>query len=79
MLVPAPVVADASPALGFIAKYDQTSIWKTKRSETKYYLPTMTTIACVALLVEATEEGAHGSWPGQKGPSRCKVECRRSQ
>ena len=39
----------------------------------------MTPIACVALLGETIEEGAYGSWPTQRVPSRDRVESRKNQ
>jgi len=52
MLVPAPPEVDARQTLGFTVKRDQTSIWKTIRSETKLYLRNHAPVVCVALLRE---------------------------
>jgi len=67
MLVPAPPEVDARQMSGFIAKHDQTSIWKTIRSKTTLYLRNRAPIVCIALFGEnqlKKELGAPA--PGQR-------------
>ena len=77
MLVPAPPEVDARQTSGFTVKHDQTSIWKTIRSETKIYLQK----PCFDYLRspsrrKPTEEGVFSSCPGHRDPKGSCVECR---
>ena len=77
MLVPAPPEVDARQTSGFTVKHDQTSIWKTIRSETKLYLhkPRFDYLRSPSRR-KPREEGVFGSCPGQRDSKGSCVECR---
>jgi len=52
MLVPAPPEVDARQTSGFIAKHDQSLIWKIIGAETNFICTNHAPITCIALLGE---------------------------
>jgi len=70
MLLPAPPEVDARQTSGFTVKHDQTSIWKTIRSETNFICTNHAPIVCVALLGEKQlKKELAAPAPGQRDPS----------
>jgi len=77
MLVPAPPEVDARQTLGFIAKHDQTSIWKTISAKTTLYLqkPCPDRLRSSSRRKQLKKELVAPA-PGQRDPDGGCVECR---